>query len=172
MEDIKSPWEDAMKANYAAASANPYAKQWGSAVDQAMALGGRDYEGALRGFAQEDVNKQIQRADSQLGALGMRELGLQTDVQEDRAKMSTDASTRAMISSQGIKTSALQTMQSMLSSASGADLARIAAMIQAATAGSASYNQFQQLAIPMQQRMDDLRKQEEERRRRLAGATL
>lgn len=151
--EIRSPWEQALRANYTEAAKNPYQGQWQQGVNQAMTLGNRDYEGALRGFAQEDVNKQIQTADNQLGAIGMRELGLRTDTQDARAKLRTDASTRAMIDSQGIKANALQTMQGMLAAASGAELQRIASMISAAQSGSGQYNEFQRMAIPIQERL-------------------
>ena len=153
-DEIISPWEKALKQNYAEASApTPYQGEWKQGVSQAMSLGNRDYEGALRGFAQEDVNKQIQSQDNQLGAIGMRELGLRADVQTDRGKLRTDASTRAMIDSQGIKANALASMQSMLTAASGAELQRIASMISAANSGSSQYNEFQRMAIPIQEKL-------------------
>ena len=152
--EIVSPWAEPQKASYTEASKPvPYQAQWQQGVQQAQTLGNRDYESDLRRFAGEDVEKQIKTADDYLGAIGMRELGLRQDVQQDRAKLRTDASTRAMIDSQGIKASALQTMQSTLASASSAELQRIAQMIAAASMGGAQYNEFQQLAIPLQNRL-------------------
>jgi hypothetical protein len=154
-----NPWEPAMRANYEAASARPYQGEWRQGVVQAMALGNRNYEGDLRNFAQEDVNRQITAADNQLGALGMRELALKGDVQADRGKMRSDASTRAVIDSQGIKANALETMRGMLGSAQGAELDRVGQMIQAAGTGANNYMDFTGMAAALQEKLGLANKQ-------------
>ena len=152
-EEVKNPWEDRFNETYTAAKADPYGQDWRTAVSKAMALGNRDYEGDLKRFAAENVDRQQLSADNQLGAYGMREMALRGDVQQDRTKQRTDADTRAVIESQGIKTNALDTMRSMLAGASGTELARIAAMISAASAGGANSNQFQAMMAALQERL-------------------
>ena len=145
--ELVSPWQDESERNYTEAAANPYGAQWQDAVAQAMAVGTKDYTNEMRGFAQEDVEKQIQSQMNTLGSYGMRELGLRADVQTDQAKLRTDASTQASIDAQQLTTNALAAMESMLASASAADLERVAAMISAAESGSKQYNDWQTLAM-------------------------
>jgi hypothetical protein len=93
----------------------------GQIAGNAAALGTRNYGAEMRGLANEDVNRQQTAADNQLGALGMRELALRTDVQADRTKQRQDAEIRASIEAENMQRAGLSTATDITGAAEGLD---------------------------------------------------
>ena len=150
---LTNPWASEFEKVYGrSAAASPYAGDMQQGIGQARALAGKDYEGAMRNMAHEDVTRQITSADNQLGAMGMRELALRPDVQKDRADLYSRASTQAAIDAQGMQQSAMTTLMNMINSASADDLNRISAELSAARAGASNYLQFEEFAVPLQEK--------------------
>ncbi len=152
-ETPKNPWQKAHWSNYNQAGQTPYGAEWKSAVAQAMKFGQKDWTGDLRRFAGEDVDREQQRQLNRMGSMGMRELSLQGDVQDDWAKRRTDADTRAAMQGQQMQQSAMETMRGMLGSASGVELDKLSKMIMAAQAGGGNYNDFMSMLIPLMEKL-------------------
>ena len=140
----KSSWADEHQETYdsAKAATEKYGSAWDSAIAEAEGLTGKDYTDTLRKQANEEIDDAYKTYGNELGAIGMRELQYRTDVQDDWTKRRTEASTQAAIDAQSMQESALSTLNSLLSSASGAELDALATQISAASAGSSEQQQY------------------------------
>ena len=124
-------WNNNLLSAYGAASQSQngngaYTSAWNNAVSQAQGLSGKDYTKQLRDQAKETLDQQYTDYGNTLGSMGMRELGLRQDVQNDWSKRRTKADTQAAMDAQSMQQSALETLTNTISGAGGYELDQIA----------------------------------------------
>jgi len=150
---VNNPWQRAFVETYNRTAQTPYKDQWNQGVERATQLGTKDWTGEMRRFAEEDVNKAYSKFQNQLGQVGMRELALSRDVQDDWTKRRQDADIRASIEGENMQRVALDTMRGMIGSASGAQLDTIGRAIESASAGGQNFNSFVGMLLPLMEKL-------------------
>ena len=76
---------------------NKFAGQNQALAGKLMGLGNKDYSGELNVLSQKGIDKQYDLQKAKLNALGMGELQLRGDVQDEWSERRGDAATRAKI---------------------------------------------------------------------------
>jgi len=132
---------------------NPYAGHNQALASKLMGLGNTDFSGDINRMSQEGITKEKTAADAKYGALGMSEMSLREDVQDQWASRRTDAATKARITGAELKRSALATAVQGIQSMSGTDLDYAMSKIGALLSAGGQWQNYQSMMIPLMEKM-------------------
>jgi hypothetical protein len=149
---------------------NPYTYQVGHQVEEGafdnqysgfnkqlasklMGLGNTDFSGEINRMAQKGIDSEETRAQAKYNSLGMGEMALRGDLQDEWSERRTDASSRARMTGAELKRSALATAVQGIQSMSGTDLNHSIAKINALLGAGNQWQDYQKMLMPLMEKM-------------------
>jgi len=118
-----------------------------------MGMGNKDYSGQINAMAQRGIDRQTKQQKAKFAGLGMSELFLQQDVQDDWSQRRTDATTKANITGAELQRQGLMSAVQGIQSMSSTDLNYALGKTRALLGGGQQWLQYQQLLAPMMNKM-------------------